>query len=105
MSGATVTTETSEGASYTYNPSTQELVSYDTPGIITQKSQYVNSQNMAGAMFWELAADGSGSNSLVQTSANTFGSLESSLNHLNYPGSVYVHSLVIYISHRRIVLT
>ncbi|KAG8848445.1 hypothetical protein FRB96_001231 [Tulasnella sp. 330] len=91
ISGASVVLETSEGASYSYDATKQELVSYDTPSIITLKSQYVNSQGLAGAMFWEVAADGTGSNSLITTSANAFGSIDATLNHLCYPGSIYAN--------------
>ncbi len=32
-----------------------ELVSYDTPDIISLKAQYINSKGLGGAMFWEVS--------------------------------------------------
>lgn len=52
MAGATVTENTAEGASYSYDSSKKELVTYDTPNIVKLKSNYIISKNMAGAMFW-----------------------------------------------------
>lgn len=40
-------------SSYSYDPVKMELVSYDTPDIVTLKVQYINSKGMGGAMFWE----------------------------------------------------
>lgn len=42
-------------SSYSYDPVKMELVSYDTPDIVTLKVQYINSKGMGGAMFWEVS--------------------------------------------------
>lgn len=42
-------------SSYSYDPVKMELVSYDTPDIISLKAQYINSKGLGGAMFWEVS--------------------------------------------------
>ncbi|CAE6468619.1 hypothetical protein ACGC1H_004182 [Rhizoctonia solani] len=76
-------------SSYSYDPVKKELVSYDTPIIISAKSNWLMDQELAGAMFWELSADKSGADSLVWTAAKTMAKLDNTENHLNYPGSQF----------------
>lgn len=85
--GSTVTEDTNNIASYCYDASSQTLVSYDTPNIAVKKAAYINSKGLAGGMYWELSNDKKGADSLVATVARELGSLDSTLNHLNYPGS------------------
>lgn len=40
------------------------------------KAQYAASKNLAGAMFWDLSTDKTGSDSLVGTAAGVFGTLD-----------------------------
>ncbi|KAG8927199.1 hypothetical protein FRC02_008406 [Tulasnella sp. 418] len=89
LPGAKITEDTTNVASYSYDSAKKELVSYDTPNIIRTKSNYIISQNLAGGMFWELSSDKTGSESLVDVAKNVFGALDSTQNHLNYPGSKY----------------
>ncbi|KAH7100682.1 glycoside hydrolase family 18 and carbohydrate-binding module family 5 protein [Auriculariales sp. MPI-PUGE-AT-0066] len=89
VAGAAVTEDSTTIASYSYSSSARELVSYDTPNIVTKKIAYALSKGLGGAMFWELSADKTGSASLVTTAAAGLGTLDSTQNHLNYPGSVY----------------
>ena len=56
MAGATVHEDTTDIASYSYDTSKRELVSYDTPHIATIKAQYVQTNGLAGSMFWEVSA-------------------------------------------------
>ena len=53
-SGATVHEDTSDVASYSYDSSKREFVSYDTPKIAKFKAQYVQSKGLAGAFFWDV---------------------------------------------------
>jgi len=76
-------------ASYSYDNSTQELISYDTPKIVIAKAQYVVKKGLSGAMYWEIAADKTGSDSLIGSAGGVFGHLDQTPNHLNYPGSIY----------------
>ena len=41
-------------SSYSYDSAKQELVSYDTPHIVTIKAQYVQNNGLAGSMFWDV---------------------------------------------------
>ncbi|PIL27429.1 hypothetical protein GSI_10577 [Ganoderma sinense ZZ0214-1] len=87
LAGATVIENTTDVSSYSYDSSTQELVSYDTPDIAKLKAQYVESQGLAGSMFWDLSTDKTGDDSLVETTANVYGSLDQTQNHISYPDS------------------
>jgi len=73
-----------DGASYSYDSSKRELVSYDTPDSVRQKSQYIANNGLAGAMFWELSGDKIGGESLVGITAGAFGTLDQTPNHIKY---------------------
>ncbi|KAF9223205.1 glycoside hydrolase family 18 and carbohydrate-binding module family 5 protein [Gyrodon lividus] len=87
LSGAQVFEDLQDVASYSYDSVKKELVSYDVPDIVKIKAEYVKSNSMAGCMFWDLSTDKSGSDSLVQTAANTLGYLDQTQNHIHYPDS------------------
>ncbi|KAJ6600774.1 glycosyl hydrolases family 18-domain-containing protein [Mycena sp. CBHHK59/15] len=87
LAGAQVIENTTDVSSYSYNPSTKELVSYDTPNIVKLKAQYTIANGLAGSMFWELSTDKIGASSLVGTSAGVLGSLDQTKNHISYPSS------------------
>jgi chitinase len=80
------------GASYSYDPATKELVSYDNAAMITRKASYITSKGLAGSMFWEASGDRTGSGSLIAAAFNAQGgsaSLDKSQNLLSYPNSKY----------------
>ncbi|KAE9407810.1 hypothetical protein BT96DRAFT_914466 [Gymnopus androsaceus JB14] len=89
FAGASVFENTTDVTSYSYNPTTRELVSYDTPNIVKLKAQYIKTNGLAGAMYWDLirqdAADTS--TSLIQNVLTEFPTLDQTLNHVNYPNS------------------
>ncbi|KAF9532699.1 glycosyl hydrolases family 18-domain-containing protein [Crepidotus variabilis] len=87
LAGSQIFEDNSIVASYSYDASKKELVSYDTPNMVKTKVSYINSKGLAGSMFWELSTDKTGSDSLVQTSANSLGALDSTQNHINFPNS------------------
>ncbi|RDB26841.1 Chitinase 1 [Hypsizygus marmoreus] len=87
IAGAQVFESSSEGASYSYDSAKKELVSYDTPNIVKQKTQYINSKGLGGSMFWELSTDKVGSTSLVGTSVALLGTLDQTQNHIKFPSS------------------
>ncbi|KAI9438518.1 glycoside hydrolase family 18 protein [Lactarius indigo] len=87
LSGAQVFENTADVTSYSYNPTSRELVSYDTPHIATLKAQYVQTKGLAGSMFWELSTDKVGSGSLVGTTAGVYASLDQTLVRSSYPTS------------------
>ncbi|CAE6475284.1 unnamed protein product [Rhizoctonia solani] len=76
-------------SSYSYDSVKKELISYDTPVITAKKCDWLSRQGLAGAMFWELSADKTGTESLVWTAAKTMGKLDNTPNHLSYPGSKF----------------
>ena len=53
-SGATLHEDTTDVASYTYDASKREFVSFDTPKIAKIKAQYAQSKGLAGAFFWDV---------------------------------------------------
>lgn len=94
LTGATVVTDSNAGATYSYDPSTKQLVSYDTPGMVATKVEYLLGKGLAGSMFWEASADRTDSQSLISTSFGSLGgagALDSSQNLLSYPNSTYAN--------------
>ncbi|TFK47348.1 hypothetical protein OE88DRAFT_1714540 [Heliocybe sulcata] len=89
LAGATVYENLTDISSYSYDATKKELVSYDDPHIVQLKAQYAQDQGLAGSMFWDLSTDKVGSESLVQTSANVYGQLDQTLNHISYPDSTW----------------
>ncbi|KAJ7103739.1 glycoside hydrolase superfamily [Mycena epipterygia] len=87
--GAQVFENTTDVSSYSYDSSSKELVSYDTPNIVRLKTAYINTNGLAGAMFWELSQDQTGATSLVGASIGALGALDQTPNHLSYPNSVW----------------
>ncbi|KAI0777587.1 glycosyl hydrolases family 18-domain-containing protein [Trametes elegans] len=87
LSGAQVYENLTDVTSYSYDSSKRELVTYDTPHIASIKAQYVRDKGLAGSMFWELSTDKKGSDSLVSTTAEVYGSLDQTENHINFPNS------------------
>ncbi|THU88643.1 hypothetical protein K435DRAFT_803373 [Dendrothele bispora CBS 962.96] len=67
-------------ASYSYDSAKRELVSYDTPNIVQLKTQYVNTNGMAGNMCWELSTGKKGADSLVGVGLSNLGALQQGTN-------------------------
>ncbi|QRV78423.1 chitinase [Ceratobasidium sp. AG-Ba] len=88
-SGSKVTEDKTLVSSYSYNSGTKELVSYDTPSIVKMKADYIVKKGLAGAMFWELSGDKTGSDSLVRMTAQNMGGLDNTPNHIYYPYSQF----------------
>lgn len=68
------------------------MISYDTPNIAAVKAQYVTDMGLGGSMWWEVSMDTSDTSSLISTTVEAYGgedALDQSLNHLNYPTSIY----------------
>ncbi|KAF2156508.1 glycoside hydrolase family 18 protein [Myriangium duriaei CBS 260.36] len=78
-------------ASWSYDSSTQELISYDTPAVAALKVNYIKSQGLGGAMFWESSSDKTGTGSLMALTAQSLRNLDQTQNNLNYPDSVYAN--------------
>lgn len=88
-SGATEFFDDVSVASFSYDSSTQELISYDNIRSTVAKSTYLKTKGLGGAMFWSADSDKTGDDSLVATMAGQLGSLSGSANLLDYPTSQY----------------
>lgn len=89
--GATEYFDHDTGASYSYDPVAQELISYDTVTAVQGKTSYILHKGLMGAMFWEASADRVGAGSLIGSVAGGMGGLDQSLNCLSYPDSQYAN--------------
>ncbi|KAH7312864.1 chitinase [Rhexocercosporidium sp. MPI-PUGE-AT-0058] len=91
-SNATVYNLKNIGASYSYDPKTKLMISFDTPTNAQFKANYIQKSGLGGAMWWEVSQDRVDKDSLISTVVKTFGGvkkLDRSLNRLDYPNSKY----------------
>ncbi|KZL78271.1 glycoside hydrolase family 18 protein, partial [Colletotrichum tofieldiae] len=91
-SGAAELYDPTAVASYSYDPSSKELISYDTPGVVRTKVSYLQSKGLGGSMFWEASGDRSDGGSLLAASFNALGGSDTqdkSINQLSFPNSQY----------------
>lgn len=66
--GATEHIDEEAGASYSFDPATGTLISYDNAEIAKRKAEYIKQNNLGGAMWWELSGDKpQGAGSLIET--------------------------------------
>lgn len=89
--GATEFYDDIAGASYSYDASSQELISYDTVRSVQKKTTYLTQQGLGGAMWWEASADKTGDQSLIGTVAEQMGGLDQGQNLLSYPNSQFAN--------------
>jgi len=94
--GARVLLDSQAIASWSYNNASQTMISYDTPEVIEQKTEYIKARRLGGAMWWETSGDKSSAsnNSLIDMAARTLGgkgnsNMQKSNNCLDYPQSKY----------------
>ncbi|KAI1382208.1 glycoside hydrolase superfamily [Hypoxylon crocopeplum] len=87
--GAKVVYDDVAKATYSYDASTKELISYDNVQSTTYKSQYLIHRNMGGAFFWEASGDKAGAQSLINTMSKELRWLDETPNNLHYPTSQY----------------
>ncbi|OJD11222.1 hypothetical protein AJ78_07969 [Emergomyces pasteurianus Ep9510] len=91
--------DNSAGASWSYNPDSQLMISYDTEAMVAKKTQFILDSGLRGAMFWEASGDRQRRNgtqaggSLIITfveNARRHGKdLETTYNALEFPESRY----------------
>ncbi|KAL3432812.1 endochitinase B [Aspergillus tetrazonus] len=96
--GATEQLDTNIGASWSYDPSSREMVTYDTVAAADLKAAYIQSRRLGGAMWWETSADKGGKTankadgSLIGTFVEDVGgvnNLDRTQNAISYPDSQY----------------
>ncbi|KAI1780015.1 glycoside hydrolase family 18 protein [Hypoxylon cercidicola] len=87
--GATEIYDDVAKATYSYDASTKELISYDNVRSTTYKSQYLKARNLGGAFFWEASGDKAGGQGLVNTMSKNLRWLDDTPNNLHYPTSKY----------------
>ncbi|KAJ9116386.1 hypothetical protein QFC22_004827 [Naganishia vaughanmartiniae] len=57
VGGGQLVEDSQMGSSYLLNPHAKELITYDSPNIAIAKAQYINRNQLGGAMFWSLELD------------------------------------------------
>ncbi|KAF4342583.1 chitinase 1 [Fusarium beomiforme] len=87
--GAVIKYDPAAQAYYSYEESTKELISYDTPPVVRKKVEYLLEHGLGGSMFWEVSADKEGDDSLIITSYNVLGGLDMTENWLDYNNYYY----------------
>ena len=92
LPGAVETFDNKSGASYSYDSTNEELISYDTVEAARRKAAWIQQLGLGGGMWWEASADERGDNSLIQNVVAALGgdpNLQNSSNLLHYPNSTY----------------
>lgn len=104
LPGSTVHVDRKAIASWSYDLTKKEMISFDSEEIAKLKGEYINKEGLGGSMFWELSGDkgsaregmenGPGKdpqpgNSLVAIVKNAMGGLETSKNWLEYTDSKF----------------
>lgn len=87
--GAQVRWDDVAKASFSYDPSSRELISYDTPQSALFKTQYLKQKGLGGTFFWEASGDKADDASLISVVAKGMGQLDQTQNLLRYPVSQY----------------
>ncbi|KAI1826541.1 glycoside hydrolase superfamily [Xylaria intraflava] len=92
LAGAEERMDADAGATYCYHPGTRTMVTYDTVPMARIKAEYVASNGLGGAMWWESSADKEGGESLIGNVVEVFGgpdALARAPNCIEYPQSKY----------------
>lgn len=78
-------------ASWSYDSSTREMISYDTPANVDLKIGFIKQSALGGGMWWDASGDrpANGTGSLIKQVVQGLGSVEKCDNVLNYPDSKY----------------
>jgi chitinase len=90
-SGAVELDDKVAAATYSYDPDSQELVSYDTVSSIQRKAEYIRSKGLGGGMYWEASGDREDSGSLIAAGLSALGAIDDNWNLLSYPNSRYAN--------------
>lgn len=66
-----------------------EWISFDSPRVAATKGEWIHTNGLGGAMYWELSGDKTGDESLVSTVRGKMGMGDTRTNELIYSGSVF----------------
>jgi chitinase len=94
LAASTVSVDQKLGASWCYEPTAKELVSYDNPDVVNMKCKWAGTMGLGGLMVWELSGDYKIDHpasilKIFQAWAKGSGGLDATANHLKYPKSKY----------------
>ncbi|EGZ77431.1 chitinase 1 precursor [Neurospora tetrasperma FGSC 2509] len=78
-------------ATYSYDASSRELITYDNVLSALVKTKYIFLRGLGGAVFWEASGDKTGAKSLIGTLATQMKRLDQTKNLLAYPASRYAN--------------
>jgi chitinase len=90
--GAQEMSDAESGATYSWDPARQTIVSYDTKDMAVIKKDYLLRNNLGGGMYWESSADRTDGGSIMAAVYNGLraaGSMDNTQNTLSYPASKY----------------
>ncbi|KAK6342306.1 Endochitinase 1 [Orbilia javanica] len=102
LPGSNVSHDPQALASWSYNPATREMISFDSEEVAKWKGEWIHQEGLGGSMFWELSGDkgsdrpemekGHGKDpqpgpSLIRTVKDHMGGISNSDNWLSYEGS------------------
>lgn len=96
LNGAKEQYDSKLGASYSYDATKKEFISYDNIAVVNQKAAWIQKMELGGAMWWESSADALGSKSLIASVYLALGGnnglgLDKTSNTLTYPDSDYAN--------------
>ncbi|KAF8850101.1 basic chitinase [Acephala macrosclerotiorum] len=78
-------------ATYSYDPQTKQLVTYQGKEETKAKMEYIKKNGLGGAMWWQAAQDKEGSDSLIRTAYEGLKKLDDTKNWLSYPESKFLN--------------
>jgi chitinase len=89
LPGSTVYYDQEAGATYSYNNSTGELISFDTVDMALKKTEWIKQTGLGGAMWWEVAGDKYDGTGLIENVVKSLGGIQQMSNWLRYPDSKF----------------
>ncbi|KAF8906543.1 glycoside hydrolase family 18 protein [Gymnopilus junonius] len=67
LPGSTVYHDQNNAASWSYDPSKREMISFDNEKVAEMKGHYIRKEGLGGSMFWELSGDKGSSREGMET--------------------------------------
>lgn len=92
LPGAEERVDDESAATYSYDPSKRQMVSYDTVPLARRKAEFIKERGLGGGMWWESSADKTGGESLIGNVVDVFGGpggLKQQDNCITYPQTKY----------------